>query len=60
MTEKKRTENLGTDHQLTEDELNAVIGGTTPPAAPKETTPSKAIEITDFSFGIQSPVTVSR
>ena len=59
MTKETRTENLGTDAQLTDNELDSVAGGT-----PKETktppkTETKAIEIDDYGFGVSMPVTTS-
>jgi hypothetical protein len=54
MTKETPKENLGTNAQLTDSELDSVSGGT-----PKETkTPPKkeAFEIKDWSFDVTNPL----
>ena len=56
MTEKNRTENLGADPELTDNELDAIAGGDrkTPPTPklPPPKTPG-LFEISDYSFDIE-------
>jgi bacteriocin-like protein len=59
MTKETRTENLGTNAELTDNELDSVTGGTSKETKTPPKTGTKAIEIQDYGFGVSMPVTTS-
>jgi hypothetical protein len=61
MTEKNRAERIGADSELTDDELNVVVGGAGKTPAPKKAPVSKSsglFEVEDYSFDVEQTLNI--